>query len=92
MREFCIEWLGGSNYAGVTAPSGSALKSKIKKLSDEHPDDVKIITENLDGSIFAHIPVNYVKVSPPRKMTDEQIEASRARMQQMWDKRKEGNL
>lgn len=91
MREFCIEWVKGNEYAGVTAPSGSALKSKIKKFSEERPEDVKIIAENDDGSIFAHIPVKYVKISPPRKMTDEQIEAAKVRMQQMWDNKKKGD-
>lgn len=32
MNEFAIEWTKDRDYAGVTAPSGTALKSKL--LSD----------------------------------------------------------
>lgn len=84
MNEFVIEWIKGSVYAGVTVPSGTALKSKLLKLAEQNPDDVKIIAENEDGSLFAHIPVNYVKISPPRKVSDEQKEAASERFKQMW--------
>lgn len=84
MNEFVIEWIKGGNYAGVTAPTGTALKSKLLKLEKEHPNDVKVISENEDGSIFAHIPINYVKISPPRKVSEEQKEAASKRFKQMW--------
>ena len=29
MSEFAIEWIKGNDYAGVTVPSGTALKSKL---------------------------------------------------------------
>lgn len=91
MNEFVIEWVKGSEYAGVTAPSGTAFKSKLLKLSQDYPDEVKIIAENKDGSIFAHVPVSYVKISHPRKVSDEQKEAASERFKKMWeDKQKEG--
>lgn len=90
MNEFAIEWVKGANYAGVTVPSGTALKSKLLKLEKQNPDDVKILAENTDGSLFVHIPVSYVKISPPRKVSDEQKEAASERFKQMWrDKQKE---
>ena len=33
-----------------------------------------ITDENPDGSIVAHIPTKWVKISAPRKMSDEQRE------------------
>lgn len=84
MNEFSIEWIKGAEYAGVTVPSGTALKSKLLRLADKKPDEVKIIAENNDGSLFAHIPVNYVKISPPRQVSDEQKEAASERFKQMW--------
>lgn len=84
MNEFAIEWVKGGKYAGVTVPSGTALKSKLLRLAKQNSEDVKIISENNDGSVFAHIPVKYVKISPPRKITDEQKEAASARFKQMW--------
>lgn len=84
MNEFSIEWIKGSQYASVTAPSGTSLRSKLLKLAEKNPDDVKIIIENPDGSVFAHIPVNYIKISPPRQISDEQREAASERFRQMW--------
>lgn len=84
MNEFCIEWIKGAEYAGITVPSGTALKSKILRLAEKFPDEVKIKAENSDGSLFAHIPVKYVKISPPKKISDEQKEAASERFKQMW--------
>ena len=89
MNEFAIEWVKGAEYAGVTVPSGTALKSKLLRLAEEHPDEVKIMAENDDGSIFAHIPVRYIKISPPKKMSDEQKEAASERFKQMWRDKQE---
>ena len=33
MNEFCIEWIKGNDYAGVTVPSGTALKSKLMRYA-----------------------------------------------------------
>lgn len=84
MNEFAIEWIKGRNYAGVTVPSGTALKSKLVRLAEKNPEEVQIIEENEDGSMFAHVPVNYVKISPPRKISEEQKEAASKRFKQMW--------
>lgn len=89
MNEFVIEWIKGDEYAGVTVPSGTALKSKLIRLANQNPDEVKIMTENEDGSLFVHVPVNYIKISPPRKMSDEQKEAASERFKQMWKDKKE---
>lgn len=89
MNEFCIEWIKGAEYAGIIVPSGTALKSKILKLAENNPDEVKIIAENNDGSVFAHVPVKYVKISPPKKISDEQKEAASERFRQMWKDKQE---
>lgn len=89
MNEFSIEWIKGAEYAGVSVPSGTALKSKLLKLADKNPDEVKIIVSNEDGSLFAHMPVNYIKISPPRKMSDEQKKAASERFKKMWKDKQE---
>ena len=88
MNEFAFGWLKGSNYAEVSAPSGSALKSKLLALSEKYPDEVTNIIINKDGSIFCHVPVSYVKVSHPRRVSEEQKEAAAERLKQMWEDRK----
>ena len=89
MNEFCIEWIKGNDYAGVTVPSGTALKSKLMKYAEERPDEVKVMVVNTDGSAFFHIPVNYIKVSPPRKVSEEQREAAGERFRKMWEEKRE---
>ena len=88
MNEFDICWLRGADYAEVSAPSGSALKSKLLALAEQYPDEVTDVIINKDGSIFCHVPVSYVKISHPRKISDEQKEAAAERFRQMWEDRK----
>lgn len=90
MNEFSIEWVKGAEYAGVTVPSGTALKSKLLRLAEKNPDEVKIVVENKDGSLFAHVPVNYIKISPPRQVSEEQKEAASERFKQMWKDKQVG--
>lgn len=89
MNEFVIEWIKGAEYAGVTVPLGTSLKSKLLRLAEQNPDEVRIMAENKDGSLFVHVPVNYIKISPPKKMSDEQREAASERFKQMWKDKQE---
>lgn len=88
MNEHDICWLKNSEYAEVTAPSGTAWKSKLMRYAETHPDKVKIIAENKDGSALFHVPVNWIKCSPPRKISEEQKEAAAERFRQMWEDKK----
>ena len=69
--ECAIEWLKTSKTATVTFPGNTRFKSKVKKLAEEYPDEVKICHENKDGSIVAHIPVSYVKISHPKVYSED---------------------
>lgn len=70
-NENCIEWIKGSEFAGVTA-SEIAFKNQVLELAKKRPEDVKIIAMNNDGSIYAHVPRKYVKLRAPRILTEEQ--------------------
>ena len=48
------------------------MQGRVLKLAEQHPEDVKILVTNKDGSIFAHVPVKYVKLRAPRELTEEQ--------------------
>lgn len=89
MNEFAIEWTKDRDYAGVTVPSGTALKSRLMRYAQERPDEVKLKVENKDGSAFFHIPVSYIKCSPPRKVSEEQREAAGERLRKMWEEKRE---
>lgn len=71
-NECSIAWIRGGEYAEVSAYSGSRLKGRVLKLSEQFPDDVKILSTNKDGSIFAHVPAKYVKLRAPKILTEEQ--------------------
>lgn len=53
--------------------------NRIRKLKEQRPDEVDIV-ENADGSIFAHIPVSWIKIKPTRIMSNEQREELRNRV------------
>lgn len=71
-NECSIAWIRGAEYAEVSAHNGSRLKGMVERMAKERPEDVKIIARNKDGSIFAHIPIGYVKLRAPRILTEEQ--------------------
>lgn len=91
MNEFCIDWTRGAEAAGVTLPNATAMKSRVLKLADKYPDEVKILSTNPDGSIFAKVPVRYVKISRPREVSEEQAAAAGERFKKMWEERGEEN-
>lgn len=62
--------------------------NKIKKLKEEHPDEVKIIAENADGSICAKLPIKYLKISAPRKVSEEQRQAASERFRKLRENNK----
>ena len=90
--ESAIEWVGNNRTATVTFPGRSKYCSKIKKLAEQYPDEVKIKRTNPDGSIIATIPVKYVKISHPKTVTreysEEEREQLRERMKKMQEARK----
>lgn len=77
--ENVIEFLVNQNQATVTLSQGRYI-TKVKKLIAKHPEECKIVAENKDGSICIHVPVEWIKIAPPRKVSAKQREASRKRM------------
>ena len=55
-----------------------SLINKLNKLSEEDSSVVKI--KEKDGYAEFQFPKKYIKVRPPRKMSDEQKESARERM------------
>ena len=85
INENVIEWLRGDKVAAVTAPSSSKLKGMITRLNARYPDEVEILTTNQDGSIFAHVPVDWVVIRKPKQLnlTDEQRAELSERMKKL---------
>lgn len=66
--------------------------SKIRKLKEAYPDQVRIKNEpeKNDGNMVAEFPVLWTRISPKRTvvLTDEQIAASRERMKNLNDNKR----
>jgi hypothetical protein len=69
-KENNIEWITGDSTIAVTLTSQRHI-TKIRKLAEKKPGDVKITT-NKDGSIYAIMPLSYIKFNPPKDLTEEQ--------------------
>lgn len=76
-----IEFMTNGTKATLTFSQGR-YKSVIRKLSEKHPDDCQIIADNEDGSICAHVPVAWIRISPPKQYTEEQRQQMGERMRQ----------
>lgn len=70
--ENTIEWLTNFDRVTVTFTQKKYI-NKIKKLAAEHPE-VEIVAENKDGSLCAHLPLKFIRISAPRKVSEENIE------------------
>lgn len=73
--ENVIEFIRDEKRATVTFTQGR-YKSRIRKLAKSHPEECQIVAENQDGSICAHIPVEWVKISPLKRVSNERREIS----------------
>ena len=60
-----IEWYTGDKTVTLSF-SQKKYVSKILKAAKDN-SDIDIVAQNEDGSICAHIPLSWIKISPPRK-------------------------
>ena len=86
-NENCIEWLNNQKEITLSLCQEKWI-NKIKKLHKNNPDDVEIIAENVDGSICAKIPISFLKISPPRQVTEEQRQLASERFKKMHEENK----
>ena len=90
MNENVLEWLKNEPIATVTFSQGKYI-TKIRKLAKRFPDECQITHENHDGSIVAHIPVKWIKISnPQREMTEEEKKLAAERIRNtLWKHKKD---
>lgn len=80
-HENCIEWVTGDDRIAVTLTQTKYI-SRIKSLAEKFPDEVDYQI-NKDGSLFGHVPLRYLKLNPPRKLSDEGKDALRESMRNL---------
>lgn len=54
--------------------------NKVLEYAEKYPEEVQITHKNRDGSIVAHIPVSYLKITRPREMSEDQKNKARENM------------
>lgn len=84
--ENCIEWIRGEERATLSLSQRRTI-TRVRQLADRYPDECKIVAENKDGSICAHVPVKWIKIGPPKEVSDLQREISRNKMLALNSKR-----
>lgn len=70
-NENCIEWIRDEERSTVSLSQRRVI-NKVEQYAESHPAECEIVARNEDGSICAHVPVSWIKISPPRKLTEEQ--------------------
>ena len=75
--ENVIEWLTGQDRIALTL-SQKRFINKVQKLKQKYPDQVDIIAENDDGSIYATMPLSALRLTIA-VMSDSEA-AQKARM------------
>lgn len=73
MNENVIEWLNGQDKVTVTIAANGRFRKKIIKLAEDRPDECDVII-NKDGSICAHIPLDWIRINPTRELSEAQKE------------------
>ena len=71
LKENAIEWYNGQDTITLTL-SQKKFINKINRLAKEYPNEVKIDKINDDGTILAHIPLKYLRITKPREFTEEE--------------------
>lgn len=88
VRENVFEFLLNQKILTATVTQ-KRLINRIRRYAAEHPEEVKILRENEDGSIYAKLPVRYLRISRPveRVLTEEELEASRNRLREIRERK-----
>lgn len=69
-NENAIEFIKDEKRATVTFTQGR-YKGRIRKLAKSHPEECQIVAENQDGSMCAHIPVEWIRINPGIEISKE---------------------
>lgn len=92
--ETCCEYL--DDKVMWVSSDQQKIINKVRKLAEAYPESVTIKREpeTNDGCIYATMPADWLKLSPPirREMTDEQRQAASERMKRLAQNQKEQRI
>lgn len=82
-QENVIEWIRGDKEVTVTLANNTKYKTRVLKLAEEHPEEVKIRHTNKDGSIVAHLPLKCINIKWPKQLTEAQLAQCRENLRKV---------
>ena len=92
LKETVFETDSDNKFATITTNERKWI-TKLNKLAEKRPDEVKIVSrpEDNHGYMLAHVPKSYMKLSPPRTVnySEEHRAALADRMKTVSRKKKE---
>jgi hypothetical protein len=88
-NENMIDFISNARTATVSFTNSKYI-NRIKALyeDEDRKGEFKYFIENEDGSICAKIPLKWVKISPPKKVSEAQRQAASERFKKMREERK----
>lgn len=87
-NENMIEWVSGQHTITCTFTQNKFVH-KVESLAKKHPDKVKILAKNDDGSICAKLPIKSLKLSIiERELSEEDKQIRAERMRKLKEERK----
>ena len=94
IKEMNVNWLDIDDMVSVTAYQKKMI-NQLMKLAGAHPDEVRVVAVNKDGTTVVHLPKKYVHVSfgerAKREMSEEQRAAAAERLKKAREKKAESN-
>lgn len=84
IKEMNVNYVDFDDLVSVTAYETKMIKT-LRKLAEDHPEEVKIVAENMNGTIVAHLPKKYCRIRFTDKKksmnyTEEQRKAAADRL------------
>lgn len=70
MSETVFEHIRGNDTFTVTAAEPWSV-GMIRRLQAKHPDQVKIVCTNQDGSLLAHLPFEWMRIVPKKRVSPD---------------------
>ena len=80
-QETIINFNAEDKTANIYAATPTMIR-KMNKLLEQRPNEVKLVRED-DISRTFEVPVKWVKIRPPKQLTDEQKQAMAERLKKL---------
>lgn len=89
--EWCEQHGEKDPVATIETSNDSRLYRKLSKYFDDR-DDIELVAINEDGTTLIHVPVSWIKITPPRYVSDHLRQTARERRKRILAEQKWDNL